>query len=384
MSAAENLLWAHVSESQARDLSETVGRLEVQKKLLKYLTLDVSLSEERQEVLGNHLFYAFAHAKTSGLSLAEIATYLSIIKEIFEHDVEGGFKSMDESFDLFKKLLLLHSVDRSPVSIKVFEREHVLGLVDNMTEMYFRHFRMYQYIFGKQETLNLKQHVLFDLETVPDLPPLAEAVQLRDENDFDDEEAMEDYNTVYTTTTTTTTSGEAEEQQPVDPNAEDVEDPDDIELPEAAAGGDVESRKARLKAARKTVQSLKAKIAEIRYYRVAPGKEAVRAIKATLYFLKYDRKKFHVGKKVDWNQMRMLLDEHFLTLLQKTDVAEVVKRPKYASLRRISKLAAGISVANIANKSVAVAALLDWLLAAIALKKSTLPKLEPAATAATQ
>lgn len=367
MSAAENLLWAHISEEETKDLHSTVGRADVERKLLKYLHLDVNLTPERQQVLGNHLFYAFAYAKNAGLSLPEIATYLSIIKTVFETDVEDGYKSMDESFDLFKKLLLLHSVDRSPLSIKVFEQDQVMGLVDNMTDTYFRHYRMYQYIFGKKETLQLQQHVLFDLEHVPNVLPLAEAVQLRDENDFGDDDVLEEEVEQADAATEGTGGGDDEEAD---------EDPEDIDAAFAAAEGDVDSQKARLKAARKTVQSLKAKIAEIRYYRVAPGKEAVRVIKATLYFLKYSRSQFYAGKKLDWNQMRMLLDEHFFTLLQKTDVTAVVKRPKYASLTRIAKLVTNLNVADIALKSVAVAALLDWLVAAISLKKSTLPAVD--------
>ena len=191
MSASENLLWAHVSEADTKDLCGTVGKLACQEKLLRVLGLDVQLTPERQQVLGNHLFYAFAYAKDARLGHAAISTYLSIIKEIFESDVETGYKSMDASFDEFKRLLLRHSVDRSPVSVQVFERAQVPGLVDNMTDTYYRHFRMYQYIFAKQETLHLEQHALFDLETVPvNIAPLSEGILLWDENDFHGEVRM--------------------------------------------------------------------------------------------------------------------------------------------------------------------------------------------------
>lgn len=39
-------------------------------------------------------------------------------------------KSMESSFDFFEELLVKHSVERSPKSIKVFEREDVVAAVD--------------------------------------------------------------------------------------------------------------------------------------------------------------------------------------------------------------------------------------------------------------
>ena len=366
MSASENLLWAHVSEEQTVELCDTVGKQEVQTKLLQYLELDVNLTRERQEILGNHLFYAFAYAKANLKSSGEISTYLSVIKEIFEHDVDTGYKSMEESFDLFKKLLLLHSVDRSPHSIKVFERDSVLGLIDNMTDTYYRHFRMYQYIFGKRETLLMQQHVLFDVEQVPDLPPLAEGVLLRDENDYSDAEQDEE---------------EEAAGADGDADADEDENADDIDEEVAAAAGPEEGRKAKMRAARKMLQTLKSKIAEVRHYRVAPGKESIRVLKATLYFLQYKRPQFHEGKKVSWDRLRMLLDDQFFGLLQNVDVTAVVKRPRYASLKRISKLVRGLDVGSVAEKSVAVAAVLDWLYAAIALKKTAAAAAAAAAVA---
>jgi len=328
-------------------------------------SLEVKLTPERKEVLGNHLFYAFAYVKDANLSSAEIATYLSIIKEIFEYDVEEGYKSMDASFDNFKKLLLLHSVDRSPVSIKVFERQAIPGLIDNMTDTYYRHYRMYQYIFAKQETLTLMQRRLFDLETVSYIAPLCEGVLLRDENDFGDDMIHEFEEQ----------KGEGEEADNVsDEEEEETADVDEADRAKIAVQDpDIDGQKARLKAAKRVVQSLKSKIAEIRHYRVAPGKEAIRVLKGTLYFLKYNRTQFHDGRKVDWKRMRMLLDEQFFNKLQNVDVTAVVKRPKYANLKRISALIEGIQPVDVAEKSVPVAAILDWLIAAIVLKKSTLP-----------
>lgn len=361
MSAAENLLWAHLSEPQTKELCETVGKAACEKKLLQFLGLDVDLSPEKQEILGNHLFYAFAFAKNAKLSHAAISTYLSIIKEIFENDVDVGYKSMDRSFDKFKHLVLQHSVDRSPVSVKVFERENVPGLVDNMTDTYYRHYRMYQYIFSKQETLELQQRVLCDVERVPVIAPLSEGILLWDQNDFHGDDVDEEEDVVATSA-----GQEDDDDDEVDETADDVDAPED---PDAG--------KAHLRAAKKTVQTLKSKIAEIRNYRVAPGKDAVRVLKATLYFLKYSRVQFHDGKAVVWDRLRVLLDDRFLSLLQNVDVTAVVKRPRYATLKRISKLIKGIDVVDVAVKSVAVAAILDWLLAAIAVKKSSLPKPVP-------
>ena len=99
-------------------------------------------------------------------------------------------------------------------------------------------------------------------------------------------------------------SGSADEE--VDETADGIDDPADeaaaadadADAAAGAAAGAADASKAHLRAAKKTVQSLKSKIAEVKNYRVAPGKDSVRVLKATLYFLKYNRAQFHDGKKV--------------------------------------------------------------------------------------
>ena len=84
----------------------------------------------------SHISYRFC--KQRAFCLRRTSTFLSIMNEVFLRDnsLLSIEKSMETSFDFFEQLLIKHSVERSPKSIKVFEREDVVAAVDFVLERY--------------------------------------------------------------------------------------------------------------------------------------------------------------------------------------------------------------------------------------------------------
>eukprot|EP00617_Octactis_speculum_P022722 CAMPEP_0185760204 /NCGR_PEP_ID=MMETSP1174-20130828/19052_1 /TAXON_ID=35687 /ORGANISM="Dictyocha speculum, Strain CCMP1381" /LENGTH=96 /DNA_ID=CAMNT_0028440913 /DNA_START=19 /DNA_END=309 /DNA_ORIENTATION=+ len=85
---------------------------------------------------------------------------------------------MTRSFELFKKLMFTHAVDRPPLFVKIFSEEDVKLITEFMLNGYFRHFKLYKYIFTKKLKVTLVQRTPNQIEIPPQPRPLGEALPL--------------------------------------------------------------------------------------------------------------------------------------------------------------------------------------------------------------
>lgn len=80
----------------------------------------------------------YADDKLSGL--------LSLVKEVHLKSV-GDKLTVQRSFELFKDLLLKHSVQRPPYSVGLYTFAEMKEIMDWMLDSYYRHYKLYQYTF---------------------------------------------------------------------------------------------------------------------------------------------------------------------------------------------------------------------------------------------
>lgn len=62
---------------------------------------------------------------------------------------------MEECYRYFTSNLFCHGVRRPPFSIDLFKEEQLLALADYVVNTYFRHFKLYKYVFTPQVRLDL-------------------------------------------------------------------------------------------------------------------------------------------------------------------------------------------------------------------------------------
>lgn len=62
---------------------------------------------------------------------------------------------MEECYRYFTSVLFCHGVRRPPFSIDLFKEEQLLALADYVINTYFRHFKLYKYVFTPQVRLDL-------------------------------------------------------------------------------------------------------------------------------------------------------------------------------------------------------------------------------------
>lgn len=63
--------------------------------------------------------------------------------------------NVEECYRYFTSVLFCHGVRRPPFSIDLFKEEQLLALADYVVNTYFRHFKLYKYVFTPQVRLDL-------------------------------------------------------------------------------------------------------------------------------------------------------------------------------------------------------------------------------------
>ncbi|CAG9328211.1 unnamed protein product [Blepharisma stoltei] len=109
----------------------------------------------------------FSEEKTS--------TVLGIFNYALSKAIEGAL-SRSACFEIFKKLLLKHSVERSPYSIAVFTLDDLKKVLDFALCTFFQYYSLYEYIFTPHTDLSLRVVSRFE-GRFPLVLPLSEGSQ---------------------------------------------------------------------------------------------------------------------------------------------------------------------------------------------------------------
>ena len=100
-------------------------------------------------------------------------------------------KNRENDYEVFKALLVKHSIENPPDNLKYFQPDQLKLILDYSKQGYFNHYNLYQYVDGnaqKEEEIQMMVYIDFPLETYP----LAEAKFLGTDKSVikDEEEEM--------------------------------------------------------------------------------------------------------------------------------------------------------------------------------------------------
>jgi len=125
------------------------------------------------------LFSLNSFCKETGFQPAKTSTFLAIAKRIIDADNSSNSpaRTMKSSFLEFKELLLSHAVERPPHNACVFSVDDVSSATEYMLNAYFRHYKLYQYIFTSRLQVTLVQTSPHGVEEPSKHPPLSDAMQ---------------------------------------------------------------------------------------------------------------------------------------------------------------------------------------------------------------
>ena len=85
-------------------------------------------------------------------------------------------KTVAASFAELQRLLLMHAVERPPKCVGVFGRDDVEAIVEHMLNGYYRHWRLYKYVFTPQLQVTFHQAEPFRVEAPLAPRPLHDAL----------------------------------------------------------------------------------------------------------------------------------------------------------------------------------------------------------------
>ena len=138
------------------------------KGLLRDLLLSTAsereLGDSKVGILVDYYFHHYAYCKAQAFSARQTCSMLSLAQHVFRSDMNDATSSAESSFAEFEKLILRHAVERPPVSMQVFSEDQALGIVDHFLNSYFRHFRLYKYIFSERIIYVLNQVLPHEVE----------------------------------------------------------------------------------------------------------------------------------------------------------------------------------------------------------------------------
>ncbi|KEP65389.1 UNVERIFIED_CONTAM: hypothetical protein HHA_285770 [Hammondia hammondi] len=120
----------------------------------------------QREILCDLFLNALLFCRDEAFSEAATSTFLGILKKVLQDSMLGRLSPV-ASAKAFKRLLLTYSIQRPPVSIKVFDSRALQAAMTYGVETFYRHYQLYVHCFTVRNSL------VFQQETVPPRPRLS-------------------------------------------------------------------------------------------------------------------------------------------------------------------------------------------------------------------
>lgn len=99
--------------------------------------------------------YAILFCKKNDFSPEQLSVFYTILKSVHSMCISTSYDNMQDTFIYFRDLVQHHSVQRPPFSICLYSLAHVKVITDYVLSTYFKHFKLYKYVFTKRVHLSI-------------------------------------------------------------------------------------------------------------------------------------------------------------------------------------------------------------------------------------
>ncbi|XP_072043900.1 cilia- and flagella-associated protein 119-like isoform X2 [Amphiura filiformis] len=118
-------------------------------------------------------FYTVQFALDHNFDKEQLSAFFSIVKKTHEVCSETPFGNVEQCYEYFKELVLCHAVKRPPWSVNQFSPHQVKLITDYVLNTYFRHMKLYKYVFTPMVRLDLSMSYL----GMPPTPPPSQVAE---------------------------------------------------------------------------------------------------------------------------------------------------------------------------------------------------------------
>ncbi|XP_059809393.1 coiled-coil domain-containing protein 189 isoform X1 [Hypanus sabinus] len=163
-------IWEDLTYSGMDVIEQAASMEELKLALSQLLCEPLQTCDPRGSILLDLYAYAVQFSRTHSFSKEQTSAFFSILRRLHRAATGTPLGNVDECCQYFKELLLCHAVRRPPFSIDLFSAEQVKLITEYVIDTYFRHFKLYTYVFTPQIRMDLS----FTYLGMPDTPPAAE------------------------------------------------------------------------------------------------------------------------------------------------------------------------------------------------------------------
>ncbi|XP_044088585.1 coiled-coil domain-containing protein 189 isoform X3 [Neovison vison] len=136
-------------------LEKTANAEEMRDVLAELLGLSCPEPSLKEAITLDLFSHALLFCRQQGFSLEQTSTACALLQDLHKACVATPLGNVEECYRYFISVLFCHGVRRPPFSINLFREEQLLALADYVVNTYFRHFKLYKYVFTPQVRLDL-------------------------------------------------------------------------------------------------------------------------------------------------------------------------------------------------------------------------------------
>ncbi|XP_012866931.1 PREDICTED: coiled-coil domain-containing protein C16orf93 homolog [Dipodomys ordii] len=148
-------MWKYLDIHSMQRLEKTTTLEEMREVLAELLELGSPQQSLRDAITLDLFFYALIFCRQQGFSLEQMSAACAMLQDLHKACVATPLGNVEECYRYFTSVLFCHGVRRPPFSIDLFKEEQLLALADYVVNTYFRHFKLYKYVFTPQVRLDL-------------------------------------------------------------------------------------------------------------------------------------------------------------------------------------------------------------------------------------
>lgn len=167
---AKIVLWSDLTVSDLDVVDEVQAPDHVKQTLANIFKVEDYKDNLKNGILVDLFYYCIQFSRDNSFSKEQTSAFFSIVKKTHEVCVETPFGNVENCFRYFKELVLCHAVKRPPYSIDLFSPDEVRKITEYVINTYFRHFKMYKYVFTPLVRLDLSMNYI----GMPPTPPASE------------------------------------------------------------------------------------------------------------------------------------------------------------------------------------------------------------------
>ncbi|XP_055154811.1 cilia- and flagella-associated protein 119 isoform X2 [Symphalangus syndactylus] len=148
-------MWKYLDIHSMHQLEKTTNAEEMREVLAELLELGCPEQNLRDAITLDLFCHALIFCRQQGFSLEQMSAACALLQDLHKACIATPLGNVEECYCYFTSVLFCHGVRRPPFSIDLFKEEQLLALEDYVVNTYFRHFKLYKYVFTPQVRLDL-------------------------------------------------------------------------------------------------------------------------------------------------------------------------------------------------------------------------------------